>query len=258
MFTIKRFSEQFMLLFHQNKNRHLLILGIFVGIQFFGFIKYFTGVFHQDIAAFYNTSTVFSVILCILACQDVFNKLRSTSSGIQYLMLPATTVEKYTAAWLYSLVFTFLAVQATFVVTQIVGIGIGNMLTGMDSSFGFPEWKTIQDVLQTVIYAHALFFFGSILFRKNPIVKTIGSYIGIVFVVTLCFAWYAKHYLFGVNWANDDRFILHMDGSLGSSINGTPIMQFMEFIGLNIKWIMATITLLLWSGAYILLHKKQI
>jgi len=49
-----------------------------------------------------------------------------------------------------------------------------------------------------------------------------------------------------------------LNGSLGSSINGMPLQHFLEQIGMNIKWVLCGIALLLWSGSYILLHKKQI
>lgn len=258
MFSITRFSEQFMILFRQNKNRHGLILAIFVGIQLFGLVNHFSGSGNHDTEGFYKTAIFFNIILCVMACQDVFNKLRSTPSGIQYLMTPATITEKYSAAWLYSSLFVFAVAQLTYVVLQIIGVSAGNLLTGLDSSYGLPNWKNVWDVFQTVMFAHGVFFFGSLLFRKNPIIKTLGAYIGIVFILTLCFAWFAKNYLFETQVLGSDNLHVNMDVSLGSSINGIPIQHFIELIGLNIKWILGSIVVLLWGGSYWLLYKKQI
>jgi len=258
MFSIARFSEQFMILFRQNKSRHGLILGIFVGIQLFGFANYFSGTGNKDIASFYQFATFLTIILGVMACQDVFNKLRSTPSGIQYLMTPATITEKYSAAWLYSSIFAFLVAQTTFFLVQFLGVTVGNAITGLNSEFGFPEWKGIWDVFLTVMFTHAVFFFGSLLFRKNPIIKTLGSYIGIVLLLSLSFAWFAKTYLINTAWNGTDQLSINMDGSLGSSINGVPLSRYLEFIGMNIKWILGGIALLLWSGSYALLYKKQI
>lgn len=183
MFNINRFSEQFLILFRQNKNRHLLILGVFVVIQLFSYTNYFTSSNPDNIDGFYKTAVFFSIILCVMACQDVFNKLKNTPSGIQYLMTPATILEKYSAAWLYSSLFAFLAVQTTFFVVQFVGIGAGNLMTGMNSTYGLPDWSNIWNVFQMVMFTHSIFFFGSLLFRKSPIIKTLGSYIGIVFLL---------------------------------------------------------------------------
>lgn len=258
MFNIARFSEQFNILFRQNKNRHGLILGVFVGIQLFGYVNYFMEPNSQDLGGFFKTAIFLTIILSVMACQDVFNKLRNTPSGIQYLMTPATIIEKYLAAWLYSSLFVFLASQLTYVVVQLLGINLGNIITGINSGFGFPEWIDVWRVFLNVMFTHAVFFFGSILFRKNPIIKTMASYIGIVFVLTLIFAWFAKHYLIDSQWTGGDNLSINMNGSLGSTINGVPLQYYFEFIGVNIKWILGGIALLLWGGSYVLLNKKQI
>jgi hypothetical protein len=247
-----------MILIRQNKFRHLLILGVFVGIQLFGYVIYFTHITVGEPESFYKTAVIFSVILSIMACQDVFNKLRSTPSGIQYLMLPATITEKYAAAWLYSSLFTLLVVHATYFLVQFIGIGTGNLLTGMGLGFGFPGWTDVFNTVKTVLYTHSLFFFGSILFRKNPFLKTLGSYMGIVFVLTLLTAWIAKMVLFNPNSVNEGTFTLSSDTLFESSINGVPVKQIIEFIGVNITWFLGAVSVLLWGGAYLLLNKKQI
>ncbi|MCX6308126.1 MAG: hypothetical protein NTY32_04560, partial [Bacteroidia bacterium] len=91
-----------------------------------------------------------------------------------------------------------------------------------------------------------------------PIIKTLGSYIGIVLLLSLSFAWFAKTYLINTAWNGTDQLSINMNGSLGSSINGVPLSRYLEFIGMNIKWILGGIALLLWSGSYALLNKKQI
>lgn len=258
MFNIARFSEQFMILFRQNKGRHGLILSIFIGIQLFGFINFFTRSSYSDISDLYNTGIFLTIILSILACQDVFNKLRNTPSGIQYLMTPATILEKYSAAWLYSSLFVFIAAQLTYVGVQFVGVSLGNLITGMGTGYGFPEWKNVWDIFLTMMFLHSTFFFGSLLFRKNPIIKTLVSYIGINLLITLVFAWYAKAFLMDTQLLKSNSLNINMNGSLGSSINGMPIQHFIEMIGLNIKWILSGIALLFWGGSYLLLYKKQI
>lgn len=258
MFNITRFSEQFMILFRQNKNRHGLILAIFVGIQLFGYVTYFMEPNSKDLEGFFKTAIFLTVILSVMACQDVFNKLRSTASGIQYMMTPATITEKYLAAWSYSSIFVFCAAQLTYFTVQFLGINLGNIITGMNSGFDFPEWIDIWRVFLSVMFTHAVFFFGSILFRKNPIIKTMASYIGIIFVLTLSFAWFAKHYLIDSKWIGGDNMSIQMNGSLGSTINGVPLQYYLEFIGVNIKWILGSIAILLWGGSYLLLNKKQI
>lgn len=247
-----------MILLRQNKNRHGWMLAIFVILQLFGFANHFYGDGNRSVEDFYNFGTILTFIACVMASQDVFNKLRNTASGIQYLMTPATILEKYAAAWTYSALFAFATTQATYFVVQVLGISLGNLLTGDGSAFGFPSLEQVQTVFLTVLYVHSIFFFGSILFRKNPIIKTIGSYLGILFLVTLIFAWYAKHFLFNAQLLESNSLNINMNGSLGSSINGMPVQHFLEMIGLNIKWILGGITVLLWSGSYLLLNKKQI
>jgi hypothetical protein len=258
MFSIARFSEQFMILFRQNKNRHGLIFAIFIIFQLIGYANYFASNGGRDLENFYKFATFLTFIMSIMACQDVFNKLRNTASGIQYFMTPATILEKYLAAWLYSSLFAFVTTQLTYFVVHFIGINVGNAITGMSSELGFPVWQDILKVFLSVMFVHSVFFFGSLLFRKNPIIKTMGSYIAIMFLFTVTFAWYAKHYLLSTQLIDSNNMNINFNGSLGSSINGMPFQHFLEMIGLNIKWILSVIALLLWSGSYILLTKKQI
>ena len=257
MFNIARFSEQFMILFRQNKNRHGLILGIFVAFQLFSFINFFFNDPQPDVHGFFKTAYFMTIVLCVVACQDVFNKLRHTPSGIQYLMIPATITEKYAAAWLYSSLFVFVSSMLTFWVMQIFGITVGNLITGMGVDYGMPGWEKVLDVFSTMMFTHSVFFFGSLLFRKNPIVKTAAIYMGTLFILAMIMAWMAKEYFTQMVVYGGNSTHINVD-AMGSTINGVDLNTFFSYIGMNIKWFLGGIMLLLWGGSYLLLNKKQI
>lgn len=258
MFNIARFSEQFNILFRQNKNRHGMILGIFIAFQLFSYISFFFIDPQPEVDGFFKTAYFLIIILCIVASQDVFNKLRNTPSGIQYLMTPATITEKYAAAWLYSSLFVFITSMLTFWVVQLFGISVGSLITGIETDYGMPTWKKVLEVFYTMMFTHSIFFFGSLLFRKNPIIKTAAAYMGIVFLLTLVTIWFAKEFFNQLVILGPENVNISINGAMTSSINGINPNTFLSYIGMNIEWILGGITLLLWGGSYLLLNKKQI
>lgn len=258
MFSIARFSEQFRILVRQNLNRHGLVLGIFVLLQMFVQVLYFNGFGGMDEKSFYKIAMFLSIILCVLACQDVFNRLRNTPSGIQYLMTPASMTEKYAASWVYSALFIFLVVQSAFVVFQLIGMSIGNLITGMGSGYGIPEWIDIWDIFKAVLLTHSIFFLGSLVFKKNPIIKTIATYMGINFLFSLIFMIIAGIYFHNFKSNGPENFQIIFNNHFGNIGDGTPFTDFLEFIVKNIEWFLGCLTVIFWAVSYRILIKKQI
>jgi len=258
MFSIARFLEQFRILVRQNLNRHGLVLGIFVLLQMFVQVLYFNGFGGMNEHSFYKIAMFLNIILCVLACQDVFNRLRNTPSGIQYLMTPASITEKYAASWVYSALFVFVGVQCTFVVFQLIGISIGNLITGMGSGYGLPEWMDIWGIFKSVLLIHSIFFLGSLVFKKNPIIKTIATYMGINFLFSILFMIIAGLYIHSFKSNGPEDFQMMFGNHFGNFGDNTPFNHFIEFIIKYIEWILGCLAVIFWAVSYRILIKKQI
>lgn len=256
MFSIPRFSEQFRILVRQNLNRHILVLGIFVLLQLFLQVIDFIGFDIRD-QTFYKITTVLSVVICVLACQDVFNRLRNTPSGIQYLMTPASMTEKYAAAWVYSALFVFLATQISFVAIQLFGVSIGNLITGKDSGYGMPEWIDIWDIFKSVLFIHSFFFLGSLVFKKHPIIKSIATYMGLNFIFGIIIAIFAITYFHNLK-SNSSEDLQNLFKNHFENLDDTPFIHFLEFIVNYIEWFLGVLTVIFWAVSYRILIKKQI
>lgn len=93
----------------------------------------------------------------------MFNELNSAGSASQFLTLPASTLEKLTAAWLVSYVaYTAVGMAALYILSLIVGVNVSSMST-FTSLSGFYIYTILQSV----------FLFGAIYFKANNFLSTL-------------------------------------------------------------------------------------
>jgi hypothetical protein len=121
----------------------------------------------------------------------IFFELHSSNNAFQFLTLPASTLEKFSAAWFVSSVFyTAAAVTAIYLLSIIIE-------TISAIRFGF--WGNFQlfnpfenDNLQryaSYFFYHSIFLLGAIYFKKNNFLKTllviITFFIGLFFIIAI-------------------------------------------------------------------------
>lgn len=170
MFSLKRFFEQFKIIWMQNSQKTVLNLGIFALV----IIYVNSRLFSHDLNGFSIEFWGFIVaVMTILTSSNIFSSLKSTSSGIHYLMTPATIGEKFSSALVYSSVFTIFVYTVTILLVNNLCILAGNAITGQHLTFLLPSsaifWKSVLNLLTL----QSIFFLGAIVFKKNPFGKTL-------------------------------------------------------------------------------------
>jgi hypothetical protein len=214
MFSYNRFSEQFKILLYQNYRRHGMILLIFVLYLLFIHYEFIeTGTNAGD--KLFNGFGFCVTLAALFHSIDAFGKLRTTNSGIYYLMVPATIFEKYLAALLYSSIVTFIVYLSTFCFVHLLTISVFNLFSPVDLAYAFPNLNTIWEILKDMFFFQSLYFFGSILFRKNPFAKTTLIIVGSIVLVSIISGLILKNSGFGadVNFSHTYSFNGPMDGN---------------------------------------------
>jgi hypothetical protein len=198
----------------------------------------------------------FVAIFGIIESIDVFSRLRSTGSGIFYLMLPATTFEKFLAALLYTTLFTFIVYLSTFYIIQFLVVNIGNMFVTTDVSLYFPDMKRILDNLTDMLFFQSLYFLGSIIFKKNPIGKTTAAIVGIIILISIVSGLVMKQYFseYGIA-VNNGSYNFNFDGDFNDNLMLPDVFDNLKLI-LEISFYV--IPLLCWTGAFFKLKKTEI
>jgi len=181
MFSIKRFFEQFKIIWMQNSQRIFLNMGILaLLIIFFNFM-----IFNQyiDKFNFFGFGGVIIAFMTFISSANVFSSLQQTSSGIHYFMTPATITEKYAAVWFYSSFFTIFVYSITIILIYIFSISVGNLFTDFHLSLNLPNSEMLWQGLLGILFYQSFFFLGATVFKKNPFFKTLFCIILFLMVV---------------------------------------------------------------------------
>jgi len=258
MFSFKRFSEQFRINILQNAFRHgmfLLIICLFLIINHFEYF-HLGGFAGKDMlgSALYVVS-----IMSIITSIDMFRKLSRTDSGIHYLMAPASTLEKYLAAWIYSTLFTFIVYIALYCIVHTLSMLIGNLLTGLNLPYQHFELSQLWEYFIKMMFIQSIYFLGAILFKKNSFVKTTATLFGCGILISIIGSYMVKHFFEASCFNLSDSVSVNIDGSLDNEfVNGSSIPETFKYYGHIIKTIIYVIPFICWSTAYIKLKNTEI
>jgi len=112
----------------------------------------------------------------------IFKEIHKPETGIQYFILPASTLEKFTAAWITtSLLYTLFSIAGIFILGIIIEF-MGAYFTGSWSSFEFFN-PLNQEVLKSAanfFFYQSFFLMGSVYFKSYHFMKTFFSIILLV------------------------------------------------------------------------------
>lgn len=138
-----------------------------------------------------GTAMFFYTVGGLVLTSRIFFELHSPATAFQFLTLPASTLEKFTAAWFISSVaYTLAAVAAIFLLSILVE-SISAFKLGIWDYFRFfnPfEADNLQRFAGYFFY-HSIFLLGAIYFKKNNFLKTllviISIFIGLFFTIAI-------------------------------------------------------------------------
>jgi len=253
MFTIKRFSEQFKILLLQNIYRHGLYL---LCISLYLIYKHYQFFYNGGGADLMDSAEFVMVLASVISSIDVFGKLRRTDSGIHYMMSPANIIDKYAAAWVYSTIFTFSVYLLTYNLIHFISFSLGNLIMGLEIPYQFRTLNQIRENFTVVMFFQSLYFLGSILFRKNPFVKTTASIIGIVITISIVGGYIVNQYYLRTVIPEDTRININIGQEM--SLNGVPFLELMKDYGVVIKTMVYSIPFICWILTYFKLKKIEI
>jgi hypothetical protein len=122
------------------------------------------------------------VIGGLLIAGNAFKGMHDGKAGSEWILLPATPLEKYAAAFLDSVVvFPIAATLASVAMSALLAL-IGRAAGGPEGAIFIPLDAEALKAWAYYAIAAAVFLAGSASFRKIPVLKTIGvaSVIGLV------------------------------------------------------------------------------
>ncbi len=263
MLSIQRTTHEFNALFRLLSRRHGVILitfSLWIILKHFLFFKFGSGtdIMNNKMAIDSIASPDFIfVVIAILISTDVFSKLRSSVGGIHYLMLPSNTIDKFSAAWIYSTLLTFITFTLTYNLTHLLCMFIGNSITGMNAPVDIQSWSTILNLFWSVMFIQSIYFLGSAYFKKNPVGKTTLLIFGVGLVLG-----FTGTYLFDLVNKDSLHFIntnitINKASDLEQLMN-QDIPQLLKTLIRIAQVIYYTTPFICWGGAYLALKNKEV
>ncbi len=130
----------------------------------------------------YTLAMFIFVLWGLLVTSDIFQELHSPSTAFQSFTLPATSSEKFLAAWMITYPLLFLIFSAALIVISLI-VSLSYAL--LNSGFSFetiysPFSNDSIELAGRYFYYNSLFLLGAVLFKKNNFLKTILAIITIV------------------------------------------------------------------------------
>jgi hypothetical protein len=132
------------------------------------------------------------VVLGVLITSSSFAEMRSPGRRIEFLLRPATVWEKVISKLLVTTILVWVVTTAAFVLAAfsawllyVIVAGTADAGAALSPAFADGRWLTIAwETLLGYLPLHAIFFFGSVYFKKHPAGRTllavvvwIGSYL---------------------------------------------------------------------------------
>ncbi len=141
----------------------LLLIACFISLK---------GDYHLSADEFYNAFTVLYIIIGVWLSFSTFREVNQQKSNQFYFTLPASSLERITAAWfstsiLYTLAFTVLG----FLIGQMVVL-FGSVLFGTKVHLLDMFNSRYLSLVGFYLVTQPIFLYGAVRFRKNGMGKT--------------------------------------------------------------------------------------
>ncbi len=138
--------------------------------------------------------SVFANILFIggyIVSSAAFAELHDAKTGVHYLMLPGSSLEKYLARLLLTSIGWTLAVTVGYMVMTAVSAAVAGIFFDTHPGVFLPARRAIWAGIATYLVTQSIFLFGSIYFRKVAFLRTalsaivIAMSLGILYLVAI-------------------------------------------------------------------------
>jgi hypothetical protein len=254
IFNPARFGKLFVKHTTEHYKGYLMALAVLIGVMVLGgsFLVYMI-----DAPLDHNTQSALFLIILLIAgtiyTSTIFADLGEKKKAITYLTLPASHLEKYLVAWLYSFLVFLVIYAISFYLVALFLLNIKHVSGQAEGVINLWQNQFLQ---MGLIYAflHAIAFWGAICFNKLHFIKT--AFVFFIFLGLLIL--FNKIVLTSMIGRNVDAAppfgnLRFQDGGRQVDITlanarDNPMLTFLV-LGL---------TLVIWIAAYYRLKEKQV
>ena len=257
MFSFKRFSEQFKIILMQNAQRQGQFLAIISLVFIFShYMMFYRG--GNQLSFNFEFMGLITAIMTLINSTGVFSALLRTDSAIHYYMTPGSIGEKYTAAWLYSSIFTVVIYTSVISLVHLVSMNVGNAITGRALPYEFPGINTIKEGFLSIMFFQSLFFLGAVVFKKNPFGKTLLTIIFSSFVIGLLGSVLFTTYIKGSDWMSSSNTINFTWNGNMDTLNEASFPKNLRDLWYTLKITVYAIPFICWIAAYLRLKTREV
>ncbi len=142
----------------------------------------------------------------------IFHEVHSPTTCYQFLTLPATTFEKFGAAWLVTTIGYTVAAMLAIVLLSFSVETLSALIKGSWSQFAlFNPFKTeIFGLISRYLFYQSIFMLGAIYFVKNNFLKTVLAYILIVISLLISIGLIVM--IFGLTYQGEVSINMQIEG----------------------------------------------
>jgi len=133
-------------------------------------------------------TNMFANILLIggyVTASMAFSELQEQKTGIHYMMLPGSTLEKFVAKLLLTSIGWTVAVVVVFALATVLGAAVSSIFFATNPGIVLPTTRDVWITIATYLVTHSVFLFGSVYFRKAAFIKTAAGTMGTAFALAL-------------------------------------------------------------------------
>jgi hypothetical protein len=252
-FSINRFGRLFKKHTKEHYRNYLMSIAVLLGVMILGgsFLVYMAEVrLDKNIQTF-----LFFTILMLagtIFTSSIFADLGEKKKAVAWLTLPASQVEKYMVAWIYSFLIFIIVYTLTFYVAILFAVNLQHAHNHHVVILNIFEKQILQMYL-VFAFLHSIAFFGAVYFEKLHFIKTAFGFFIILAVLIV------------INQAL-------LNGLLGRTIDSSLPFGYMRFgdtgqaVDIKISgqdspyllYLIIILTFIFWAATYFRLKEKQV
>lgn len=201
-------------------------------------------------------TNLFANILVIggfIASSVTFTEMHEQRTGMHYLMLPGSVLEKYAAKLLLTSLGWTAAVTVVTAVVTALGAGIASIFFAENPGIIVPSDRAQWTTIASYLVSQSVFLFGSIYFRKTAFLKTALS--ALVAVFTFAVVWILAIRVFYAS-----AFTEHFGGpgfqSVRLTAQGESFLSGLEVVGKTLAW--AVVPVFFWIAGVLRLRETEV
>jgi hypothetical protein len=188
-----------------------------------------------------------------------FSELQDTKTGIHYMMLPGSTLEKYLAKLLLTSVGWVAAALLVYMLASAVAAALASIFFAQTPGYFLPIGRTIWNGIASYLVTQSIFLFASVYFRKVAFLKValsafvVAATLGIIYVLTarLLFA-----PVFTDMFGGPEASRILVEDLRLSTVQARSFLRTLEVVGDIFTW--AVVPIFFWVAGVLRLRETEV